>query len=282
VRTVQQARAHSADSTARAVFAADQVLPGAPAVDRDYLERNRHAWERWAPEYIAAGRSAWQADELRWGMWETPESDLGLVEGFAPGDYAIDLGCGTAEVSAWLARRGLQPVAVDFANAQIRAAETFQREFDLSFPLIRERAERVPFDDDSFDLAVSAYGPSVWSDPRLWLPEAHRLLRPEGRLVFLTTSALLLTCTPPDGGIPDGRLVRNYFQRFRVEFGLNGAVEFHLSHGNWIRLLRASGFVLDDLIEVRPHPDAEPRFAHVSREWAQRWPSEEIWIAHKT
>jgi hypothetical protein len=44
---------------------------------------------------------------------------------------------------------------------------------------------------------------------------------------------------------------------------------------------RATGFVIDDLIEVRPPPSAKPSFAFVSPEWAQLWPSEEIWIAHK-
>ena len=66
-----------------------------------------------------------------------------------------------------------------------------------------------------------------------------------------------------------------------MEFEPQGRVEFHLTHGHWIRLLRATGFVIDNLIEVRPAPAAKPRFDLVSPEWAQRWPSEEIWIAHK-
>ena len=142
--------------------------------------------------------------------------------------------------------------------------------------------KQVPFDDDSFDLAVSEYGASVWCNPRRWLPEAYRLLRPEGRLIFFTNSALMLTCTPPDGGTAGDRLVRDYFGRYRVEFEPEEAfVQFHLTHGFWIRLLRAAGFVIDDLIETRPHPAAKAHFDLVSPEWAQRWPSEEIWVAHK-
>ena len=66
-----------------------------------------------------------------------------------------------------------------------------------------------------------------------------------------------------------------------MEFEPNGSVEFHLTHGDWIRLLRATGFAIDDLIEVQPGPSAKPGFEFVSPEWAQRWPSEEIWVAHK-
>ena len=277
---MQQARAFRATSASHAI-AFDELLSEAPPINRDYLARNRSAWERWAPDHIAAGRRAWQADELRWGLWGTPESDLRLLHGFGPGDDVIDLGCGTAEVSAWLARRDLRPVAVDFADAQIRSAEALQREFGISFPLLHQDAEQIAFDDESFDLVISAYGPSLWSDPRLWLPEAHRLLRPEGRLVFLTSGALLITCTPSDGTTPDERLVRDYFPRWCVEFESEGTIEFHLTHGWWVRLLRAIGFVLDDLVEVRPHSAATPRFGFVSPDWAQRWPSEEIWVAHK-
>lgn len=239
------------------------------------------AWESWATSHIVTGHKAWQADELRWGLWEKGESDLRLLDGFGAGDDAIELGCGTAAISAWLARGGLRPVAVDFSQTQIRTAETFQREFGISFPLVCGNAEEVPFDYESFDLAISEYGVSVWSDPRRWLIEAHRLLRPEGRLIFFTNSALLLSCTPVFGSRAGDVLVRDYFSRWRVEFAHGGPVEFHLTHGHWIRLLHAAGFVIEDLIEVRPAPADVPRFDVVSLEWARRWPSEDIWIASK-
>jgi SAM-dependent methyltransferase len=263
----------------RAAGPDDLGAPHAAAVS--YLDRNRAAWERLASAYIADGRKAWQADQLRWGLWRMPESELRLLDGFGFGEDAIELGCGTAAISAWLARHGLRPVGIDVAQAQIESAEKLQREFGVRFPLVRCDAEHVAFDQESFDLAVSEYGASVWCDPRRWLPEANRLLRPEGKLIFVTNSALLLMCTPLDGGPVGDTLVRDYFGSNLVEFAQDGPVEFHLTYGQWVRMLRATGFVLDDLIEVRPEPGAEPRFDFVSTEWARRWPSEEIWIAHK-
>lgn len=269
-----------AAATAATTPADDEVGPLRQA-RVDYLDRNRAAWEKLGPAYIVDGRNAWRGDEPRWGLWGIPESDLRLLDGFGSGENAIELGCGTAAISAWLARGGLRPVAVDFALAQIQNVETLQHEFDLRFPIIRSDAEQVPFDDESFDLAISDYGASLWCDPRLWLPEANRLLRPEGRLIFVTNSALLLTCTPTQGGPVSDCLVREHFSRYRVEFDDEGPVEFHLTHSDWIRTLRHSGFVIDDLIEVQPDAHAKPRFDFVSVDWARRWPSEEIWVTHK-
>ena len=141
--------------------------------------------------------------------------------------------------------------------------------------------ETLLYDRGSFDLALSEYGASLWSDPRLWLPEAYRVLRPGGRLVFFTNGALLMTCTPADGGPPLDALARDYFSPSRVEFP-GGSVEFHLTHGHWIRSLRMCGFEVESLIEVRPPPDAQARYGFVSLDWARRWPSEEIWIARKS
>lgn len=252
------------------------------ATEPDYIERNRAAWEHWAPGHLAAGRKAWEEVDIRLGIWDMPESELRLLAGIEPGHDVIELGCGTAEVSAWLARRGVRPVGIDISTRQIRNAESLQSEFRVSFPLVCANAERVQYEDASFDVAISEYGASLWCDPRRWLPEASRLLRPGGQLIFFTNSALLMVCTPDDGGPAGERLLRDFFSHSRLEFEVGGAVEFHSTHGSWIRLLRTNGFMLENLIEVRPPPDAKARHSFVTLEWAQHWPSEEIWIARKT
>ena len=257
-------------------------LAAAPAPPlSDYLGRNTAAWERWAAQYVAAGRAAWQEAELRWGIWGLPESELQLFSELSPGADVVELGCGTAAISAWLERNGRRPVAVDVARPQLETVRRFQQEFDLSFPLICENAENLSFDAESFDAVVSEYGASLWCDPQLWVPEASRLLRRGGRLVFLTNGAMLIACTPKDGGAAQTELARDYFSTYRVEFSAKGPVEFHPTHGEWIRLLHANGFVLENMLEVRPPDDAAPRFDFVSVDWAERWPSEEIWVARK-
>ena len=77
----------------------------------------------------------------------------------------IELGCGTAYVSAWLAGRGARPVGIDNSPKQLESARRFQTEFDLRFPLVQGDAEHTPFPEARFDLAISEYGAAIWLRP---------------------------------------------------------------------------------------------------------------------
>jgi ubiquinone/menaquinone biosynthesis C-methylase UbiE len=94
------------------------------------------------------------------------------------GLHVIELGCGTAYVSAWLMRRGARVNGLDNSSRQLATARTFQEEFALHFPLVHADAERAPFADESFDFAISQYGAAIWCDPYRWIPEVSRILRP--------------------------------------------------------------------------------------------------------
>jgi SAM-dependent methyltransferase len=247
----------------------------------DYVARNRFAWDELAADYEAPGRRSWESAEPRWGIWGVPESVLHVLPD-VDGRDVIELGCGTAYVSAWLARRGAHVVGIDNSSAQLATARRFQGEFGLAFPLLMAAAEAVPMKDDSFDLAISEYGAAIWSDPYLWIPEAARLLRPGGQLIFLRNSSLLILCVPDAADEPAGeQLLRPYFGMHRFEWEGEHSVEFHLSHGDWIRLLRQQGLSLEDLIEIQAPEGARSRYPYVPSEWARRWPAEEIWIARK-
>lgn len=140
----------------------------------------------------------------------------------------------------------------------------------------------MPLPSASFDLAFSEYGASLWADPRLWVPEAARLLRPGGRLVFLTNSVVAILASPDTGDVTE-RLERPQRGMYRYEWPGELGVEFHLAHGDWIDLLRASGFAIERLIEVYAGPDAKRHdyYGYVDPAWARKWPVEEIWSARK-
>jgi SAM-dependent methyltransferase len=248
----------------------------------EHVARNRAQWNDWAPEYVPDGRRNWEADEPTWGIFSVPEAEVGLLPREIDGRDSIELGCGTGYVSAWLARRGARPVGIDNSEAQLATARSFQEEFRLEFPLIHGNAEEVPFPDESFDIAISEYGASIWCDPYLWIPEAARLLRPGGELVFLVNSVLAILCGPDDGNVPAGdELLRPLFGMHRIEWPDDDAVEFHLPHGKMIDLLRDCDLTVEELIEVRPPADATTRYPHISLEWARRFPCEEVWRARK-
>jgi ubiquinone/menaquinone biosynthesis C-methylase UbiE len=155
-------------------------------------------------------------------------------------------------------RRGAHVIGLDNSSRQLATARTFQEEFALHFPLVHADAERAPFADESFDFAISQYGAAIWCDPYRWIPEASRILRLGGRLVFETGSPLVMLCYPTDDdeAPADSQLHRDYFGMHRFDWhhekGVVDAIEFRLGHGDMIRLLRSSGFEIEDLLELRP------------------------------
>ncbi len=246
----------------------------------EHVSRNREYWDAQAAGYEETGLRNWGSEEPSWGIWSVPESQVGMLPAELEGRDAIELGCGTAYVSAWLARRGAKPTGIDNSEAQLATARRLQERFDVEFPLIHGNAESVPLPDASFDVAISEYGASIWCDPYLWIPEAARLLRPGGELVFLVNSVLGMLCSG-DVGATAERLMRPQFGMLRFEWPDDDSVEFHLPHGELIALLRDSGFAIEQLIEVRPPPDATTHYDLVSLDWARKWPCEEVWRARR-
>ncbi len=258
-------------------------LEGPEAVSlSEHAARNRSAWDRWSEEYVEPGRRNWASDEPHWGIWGIREAELQALGDLA-GKDALEFGCGTAYWSAWLARRNARVVGLDNSPRQLETARGFQAEFGLRFPLLLGSAEKVDLPDASFDLVLSEYGASIWADPYRWLPEAARLLRPGGELVFLVNGTILMLCVPDEDDVPAGQeLLRPYFGMHRFEWPGDDSVEFHLPYGEWIRLLRAHDLEVEDLLELRvPEGTPPSRYPFVTPEWARRWPSEEIWKARK-
>jgi SAM-dependent methyltransferase len=154
----------------------------------EHVARNRAYWDDLAQQYVEAGERAWAQEEPTWGIWQVPEAELQIFSEQLAGKGAIELGSGTAYISAWLSLRGARVVGIDNSEAQLGTARRLQRQYGLDFPLILGDAQAIAYPDASFDFAISEYGACLWADPQHWVPEAARVLRPGGRLVFLTNS----------------------------------------------------------------------------------------------
>src|SRR4029077_6510066 len=166
------------------------------------------AWESRAGSEILLAQSAWSENPC-WGIFHIPDEDGGIFTDALDGLDAVELGCGTGYMSAWLAQRGARPVGVDPTASQLRIARRMQSEYDITFPLVLAAGEQVPLRDGSFDLVISEYGAAIWADPYRWIVEAARLLRPGGELVFLCNSLLLMLCVPDVDEVPaSDRLLR--------------------------------------------------------------------------
>jgi SAM-dependent methyltransferase len=244
----------------------------------EHARENQAAWDAEAANYVEASKRNWARDEITWGIFDAPERVVRALPDVAGLD-TVELGCGTAYFSAWLARAGARPTGVDLSAEQLATARARQAEHGLEFPLIQASAEDVPLPDACADLVLSEYGASLWCVPAAWIGEAARLLRPGGHLVFLTNSVLAAMCIPDEGPAAD-RLVRGQREINPLRYAGEEGVEFHLGHGEWIELLRTYDFIVSGLTELFAPADAEPtRFDWMPVEWARRWPVEEVWTA---
>jgi SAM-dependent methyltransferase len=234
-----------------------------------------------AHQWVAAGERSW-AGEPRWGIWGIAETELGLLPDDMTGMDAVELGCGTGYGSAWMARRGARVVGVDISAAQLATARRLDAGHRLGITWVEASAESVPRPDAAFDFALSEYGAAIWCDPRRWVPEARRLLRPGGRLVFLGHSPWAAVCSPTDGSMPVTRgLERPYFGLHRLDWRWAvdepGGIEFSLATSEWFRLFRQTGLVVEDFLEIRAPAGTEDTRFGIPAAWARDYPSEQAW-----
>src|SRR5215831_10155387 len=132
----------------------------------EHVRTNREMWDKQAAQYVAAGERGWASNAPAWGNFQVPESEIRLFPENLNGKDVIELGCGTAYVSSWLARRGARVVGIDNSAEQLATARRLQRQHGLNFPLIHGNAESIDCPDASFDFAISEYGACLWADPR--------------------------------------------------------------------------------------------------------------------
>jgi ubiquinone/menaquinone biosynthesis C-methylase UbiE len=250
-----------------------------------YAVVNRDLWTQANADYLAGkAREAWARNDIRWGVWKNPESEIGILPNLR-GREVIELGCGTAYFGAWLKKHGAKRVVgIDISPAQLATAREMNKEFGLGLEFIEGNAEKVPLPDGSFNLAFSEYGASIWCDQFKWIAEAHRLLRRRGELVFMRSSDLEMVCSPDAEKISE-RLVRPLKGMHRLDWFSEDkpSSEFHLSASELFQLLRRTGFDVLDYRQLYAPDDAvdDPHFSFIPAAWARKWPSEEIWRARK-
>jgi SAM-dependent methyltransferase len=248
--------------------------------DPDYVAVNREGWTQANAEYTdRQAEGAWAQEEITWGKWSIPERDLRVLPDLA-GKEVVELGCGTGYFGAWLKRAGAQRVVgVDVTPAQLDTARRMDEQHGLGLVFVEANAEETGLPADSFDFAFSEYGASIWCDPAKWIPEAARLLRTEGELVFLRGSTLQILCSPDTGPVVE-QLVRPQKGLYKLEwYDDDPGVEFHPPVSEMHRILRESGFELLDFRELYAPENARDHeyYDTVPSAWAKRWPDEEIW-----
>lgn len=245
-----------------------------------HAAKNRRDWNRTADQYERThGPGLAAHGGMSWGYFHAAEKRLRLL-GDVRGKDILELGCGAARWSIALARCGARPVGVDISPRRLDQARELARQAGVHLTLVEASGEAVPLPDKSFDVVFCDFGAMTFADPFRTVPEAARLLRPGGQLTFSTSSPVHTVYLDPAREQVMSRPQRDYFSLRKVDGG--ESVEFQLSYGEWIRLFRDNGFVVERLLEL-PAPRSlrssymSPREAR----WGRKLPLESIWSVRK-
>ncbi len=233
------------------------------------VDASRRASRRWwdadADDYHRRHGDFLGEVDFVWGPEGWRESDLRLL-GEVRGARVLEVGCGSAPCSRWLAAQGAEPVGLDLSGGMLAHAQAAAARTGITVPLVQADALALPFADASFDIACSSFGavPFV-ADSALLMREVFRVLVPGGRWVFSTNHpmAWIFPDDPTERGLV---AMTSYFERRPyVEVDADGVpvyVEHHRTMGDRIRELVGAGFIVRDVIE--------PEWpAHNQREWGQ-------------
>jgi SAM-dependent methyltransferase len=240
------------------------------------IEANRHHWNKASDDYQAAHDPSIGAAPRLWGAHAIPDSELRAI-GDVAGLDVLEYGCGAAQWASALLDDGAHVTGLDLSEAQLAHA----RRRSAGLPLVQAAGQHMPFTDASFDLVFCDHGVMSWADPDATVPEVARVLRAGGRLIFNVTSPVLDACWSDEVGGP-GIILRTDYFGSHVRAEADGATSYTLTYGEWIRLFRSNGLLVEDLIEPRP-PSPRPNTYWNSDppDWFRRWPGEALWVTRR-
>ena len=126
------------------------------------------------------------------------------VGSMQPVDHVLDVAVGTGDLALLLLRRSKaqRVTGIDLSTEMMRIGEEKARRAGREIRFMEANAQRMPFEDGTFDAVTCAYGVRNFADLDAGLREMYRVLRPGGELRIL------------EFGYPQQKLVRWVYDRY--------------------------------------------------------------------
>jgi SAM-dependent methyltransferase len=158
------------------------------------------------------------------------------------GAQVLDLGCGGGHVSFRVAPHVGQVTAYDLSEGMLAAVAKAAAERRLKNVATRQgAAEHLPFAGESFDFVVSRYSAHHWHDFQAALREARRVLKPNGRAVFM------------DAISPGPALLDTYLQAVELLRDSSHLRDYSLAE--WVQAVAGAGFAPGTIVQRRVRLD---------------------------
>lgn len=111
-------------------------------------------------------------------------ADLVRFADVSDGEEVVDVACGTGNAAITAHRNGATVTGVDLNDELIEQAREKAARIGADIDFVVDDALELPFDDNAFDTALSAFGHFLTPDPLGALEELKRVTRPGGRVAF--------------------------------------------------------------------------------------------------
>jgi len=239
---------------------------------------SRRYWDAIAGAY--QGTTRIRVDDFHYGPLVPGDRELGLLPPALAGCRCLELGCGGAQNSMYLARQGAACVACDLSGEQLAAARKLSREHCATVDLVQTDLDQLPFrPGPRFDLIHSCYALPFVQEPERVVREAALRLVPGGVFLLSTSHPLAMgEWVELDEG-ETGVFTRNYFhpdQDWRQE-GDAEEICRAVPVSELFDWCRAAGLVVERLLEPRPPPRnlvsdrrLREQAPYSSEEWLER------------
>ncbi|MBR5837257.1 MAG: methyltransferase domain-containing protein, partial [Victivallales bacterium] len=212
--------------------------------------KNEQYWNEIADAYQA--ETVISTDDFHYGPLIAGDSALKLLPEALQGLDCLEVGCGGAQNSIYLAKHGAECTAVDISAKQLQFARRLAKRADVDIRFIHADMEALPLDDDEqFDLVHSCHAIAFAADQRKAIHALAERVKAGGMLIISTVH-------PLSGGEwvdledEDGLLLKDYFRPTAEtrELADGGeAVSRAYPIGVMTDWIRETGLVLERILE---------------------------------